>query len=350
MSESAIRDGHTPLVPFRRRGRQRLIAIAARQHGVFTRARRARSDSSDECGRAPRRPRDLDRAHLEHVFRLSGAPMTDRRASWRRPLGRAGRDRQRSDRARTPWRPWSPARSRRSSVVGRRPPRWALPASASPFGSCAYHRTDVDGIPSRHRRQCPVRPRPHASAARDSRASVDTALAATRTTIAELVDAPRRPRRAADEPASARCGASWPTRQDLVRPDASGARVRVPRARSRARLAEPERQVDLAGTRHWIGRVDFALAGARARRRDRRRRSSTTAHRPRERRTPGPRARSRGLDGAALQLARHRAPTDVGRPHSAHRTRGRGLTYSDTRVARQRVAIRAPKPGGAGRQ
>jgi hypothetical protein len=231
-----------------------IYALAARQHGLFTR-RQALALGFTRSAIDHRLDRGTWIAVNRYLFMLAGTPPTDRHTVMATTLS-AGPDAvatAQTGLALHGLRGFGllPARV----VVARRPPRWALDGVTETSLLPPSHRTVVDGIPT-------------ATAARalfDLGATVrplrlaritDTALAARLTTPADI-------QAVLDDLAiSGRAGtralrAILAERPEGFVPTTSELEGRFVELVDRAGLEPPARQVHLGGGLGWIGRVDF---------------------------------------------------------------------------------------------
>lgn len=236
-----------------------LIALARTQHGVFSRAQ-ARTLGIGRSALDHRlRNRRFERV-FDHVFRIGGAPPTDRAEVMARVLS-GGPDAVASGST-------SLALNRvrdhellpTFAVVGRRPPRGAVGVRES-FRLPPHHRTVVDGIPTATVGRAlfdlagTVSPRRLArsvDAALSSRATTHNALVAL---LDELAVSGRSGIVVMRELLEERQGSYEPTRSMLESEFAELLAVHD--------IEPPCRQLSISGTRGWIGSVDFAWPAAR---------------------------------------------------------------------------------------
>lgn len=234
---------------------ERLTHIASVQHGVFSR-QQAREIGIGRSTLA----HQVDRRHLDriadHVFRIAGSTPTDRSHLMATVLS-AGPDAVASSSAALALQAIRDFDVRPALVVvGRRPPRSALPGVRESFRLLDHHHVVIDGIP------CATVARALLDYARDATRrqtarAVDAALAARKTTRAEL-------QRILDELAVSGRSGVVNIREILAeRPDG----YEAPRSRLEAEFIDlisesgfpaPERQVELGSRFGWVGTVDFA--------------------------------------------------------------------------------------------
>jgi very-short-patch-repair endonuclease len=229
-------------------------ALAARQHGVFTR-RQARAAGLSRATIARRVAQGAWTELNEHVFRLASSPSTQHAELMATVLS-AGPDAVVTS---------SPALAldgvrgfdlgRIRVVTARRPARWALPGVEETFRLPDHHRRVVDGIPTATVARALFDFGAGCSPLRLRRAT-DAALAARRVTIEALErvvdDLGERGRHG-----TAEMRRVLAERQVAYRAPASELEAEFLDLVRLARLPAPDRQVDLGGRLEWIGRVDF---------------------------------------------------------------------------------------------
>jgi very-short-patch-repair endonuclease len=231
-----------------------IFDLAAGQHGVFTR-RQARRAGLDRNAISRRLANGSWIALNGHVFRVSGAPVTDRLTVMATVLS-GGSGAVSSGTTALALREFRgfrllPARA----IVARRPPAWVFPGVSETFRLEPHHRTTVDGIPTATPARALFDLAADISPLRLAR-SVDTVLAARGTTVADLVAI-------VDEMGEHGRAGTVAMREVLrtrsveyVAPATVLESTFLALVRERG-IAEPARQVDLGGRLAWIGRVDF---------------------------------------------------------------------------------------------
>jgi very-short-patch-repair endonuclease/predicted transcriptional regulator of viral defense system len=239
---------------------ERLGALAMRQHGVVTR-RQVRALGFDRNAIARRLRSGALVAINTHVYRARGAPETPRSLVMAAVLSGG------PDALASGWTALALHGIRGCEllpvdvVTSRRPPVSALPGVRETFRLDPTHRTEIDGIPCVTVARALFDLAATVSPGRLARI-VDTALAARRTTVAELM-------RVIDDLAEhGRAGSAAMRRVVADRlGDYAAPATELESAFLElvvtSGLTEPSRQVDLGGALSWIGRVDFVWRNAR---------------------------------------------------------------------------------------
>jgi very-short-patch-repair endonuclease len=237
-----------------------LITLASTQHGVFSRAQ-ARTLRIGRSALEHRVRKGRFERLSDQIFRVSGTPDSERSAVMATTLS-GGPDAVASG-------PTSLALHRVRDhrllpalvVVGRRPPRGALPGVRESFRLLGHHRTVVDGIPTATVARA-LFDLAGVSSPRQTARSVDAALSARATSYTELSEL-------LDELATSgrtgivvmrqllieRAGSYVPTRSTL---ESAFSELLTERG-----VESPQRQFSISGIRGWIGTVDFAWPDAR---------------------------------------------------------------------------------------
>ncbi len=237
-----------------------VAAIAARQHGVFTRAQ-ARSAGISGSAIAYRLDKGRWIAVTKRVYRMGGSPQTARSVVMATVLSAGPGAIASAGTALAMHGIRDFAMLPAFVVVGRRPHRLAMPGVSQTFLLPESHRTLVDGLPVATPARALFDLAGTIGARRLARA-VDATLAGRKVTVAQIQAV------LGDLAERGRCGTASLRSVVAERLDSYVAPTTELEARFLELMSDhgfptPERQVNLGGPLGWIGAVDFAWSDAR---------------------------------------------------------------------------------------